>query len=477
MTKILFWNIEQFTSDKINNAGVDPEPGAGGLTKAQAAAARLSLIYQVLSVTNPDIFVIIEVHGTKNSSSSTAGNNGGLSGAVYLLSQLRDVQHGTAPQNVKSADWRMVPPLWLNKETIAVLYRGTTGGVTRYFTGPNVWSGGAKGRTRISGDVPAVAYGTVNNPNNPSIDFNEMLVPTGTQPRLIPANALYNGTGAFYENTVAGRIAFKDGVTRVDFGDAVTAPFMVTFSEFGGAVSPRNITMFAVHLPANVAGQNTFIDNLVKTDDIKSPLGASETRLVGGDFNMALLNENGTQTNRYAKLTQLNYGLLLVPEGQPPPNVDAYRGYFATHLVAGYPANMQQKQLESKLLWSETDQELAYYPGYGYIGNIKSTSSLDNILVRPKLLPEDYDYQTTIMNFVAGTPFNGVNNPDGNPPIGSLAIQLPTAIGNPPQGWIPWPTVDTAPVYEQGAANALFNWENYSKIYSTSDHFALYAEI
>lgn len=471
MTKVLIWNIEQFDAEKINSASNDTAENTGGLTKAQAAVQRRDLIYQTLNATQPDIFIIIEVIARKNQKSSTASNNGGLSGAVYLLDQLRS---GNAPDTIKSADWRLVPPLWLQNETMAVFYRGTSGSTTRYFTGPNVWSGGFKGKTRLSGDVTPGAYAErVTSKNSPDINFNAMLVPPGTTARTIPSGALYNGTGAIMENTVAGRVAFSDGTNRSNFGGA-TSPLMVSFSEVEGGNVRRNITIFAVHPPANTVGQDAFMGTLAATTDVASALGDKETRLIGGDFNIPLLNENGEKTTRYGPLTDLGYGLLLDPVGAPPANVDAYRGYFATHNVTGPIDDLSQLQ-NSKLMWSASDTNQAYYPGYGYIGSELSNSSLDNILVKPKLASDAHNYKTTIMNMATGTPFDKVTDPAGSPPQGTIAQS--TVIQNAPTEWQPWPKYPTAPIYSEAQALDLFSWRNYGKINSTSDHFAFYAEI
>lgn len=471
MTKVLIWNIEQFDAEKINSASNDTAENTGGLTKAQAAVQRRDLIYQTLNATQPDIFIIIEVIARKMQKSSAAFNNGGLSGAVYLLDQLRD---GNAPDAIKSADWRLVPPLWLNSETMAVFYRGATGNTKRYFTGPNVWSGGIRGKTLPSGKVNPRAYAeNVSIKKSPAINFNAMLVPPGTTARTIPSGALYNGTGAIMENTVAGRVAFSDGTNRSNFGGA-TWPLMVSFSEVEDGNVRRNITIFAVHPPANKEGQDAFMGTLAATTDVASGLGDKETRLIGGDFNIPLLNENGEKTTQYRPLTDLGYGLLLDPVGAAPANVDAYRGYFATHNVVG-PIDDTTQLRSSKLLWSESDTNQAYYPGYGYIGSELSASSLDNILVKPKLTNDVHDYKTTIMNMVTGTPFNKVADPAGSPPQGTIALS--TVIQNAPEQWQPWPKYPTAPIYSEAQALDLFSWRNYGKINSTSDHFAFYAEI
>ena len=374
----------------------------------------------------------------------------------------------------------MVPPLWLKKETIAVLYRGKTGTRKRYFTGPNVWTGGPKGRTLLPEiDTNKGPYGKVTKQGYGEIDFNAMLVPPNTCPRTIPAGAQHNGAGDVFENIVAGRTELRldqNGAPgqEAQFDSTATTPFLATFTETddNGAIL-RDITIFAVHLPINENAKVNFIDMLSRTYEILSPPGTRETRLVGGDFNIPLLDPSGRQTDVYKPLTDKGYELLLTASGEPPPGVDAYRGYFATHVIKG-PVEDPGKWCESKLLWS-TETDPAYYPGYQYIGSQQSASSLDNILVKPKQQAESHDYKTTIMNLVVGTPFNKVDSPPGNPPTGTVSMDA--AIGDPPCQWRPWPKAPTAPVYSEPAARDLFSWRNYGKIYGTSDHFAFYADV
>jgi hypothetical protein len=68
-----------------------------------------------------------------------------------------------------SPEWRLVPPFWIagngdsGLETALVFFRGSRdlgSGVTltRYFTGPDVWSGGNDGTPRRTGTATPTAY-------------------------------------------------------------------------------------------------------------------------------------------------------------------------------------------------------------------------------------------------------------------------------------------------------------------------------
>jgi hypothetical protein len=149
-------------------------------------------------------------------------------------------------------------------------------------------------------------------------------------------------------------------------------------------------------------------------------------------------------------------------------NLAPYEGYFATHIKRA-PTS---KTAASRFLWSQNLANQSFYPSYGYIGSrfVANFYSIDNILVRPLGM---HAYNTTIMNPIVGTPFNQVAMPAGAPPIGTIPIG--TAFTNPPAGG--WPNSPAAGVYTLGRANMLCSWANYSHIYSTSDHFALYSVI
>ena len=463
MTRVLFWNLQTFGINKINNPYFNRRgAGIGGLTLQQASVMRRNLVGAILTAAAPDIIVLVEVASGDSYPDDLATNTDGWAGAVYLLNLLRAGNAG--------AGWRLVPPLRVGRtpgskpETVAVFYKGVSGGVNRFFTGPNLWVGGANGHSTQPG------VGVVGNAYPAARSLNTMLVIPGNAARNIPGGALHNGGLA--ENVVAARTRFRlSGAPAywVDY-QVYRPPYMVTFTEANamGAVQ-RNLTLFGVHSPAVAGDPGTFIIYLQNTEDVVAALGANETRVIGGDFNLSLLAANGGPSNVYAPLGP-NYVPLLDSPGAPAPaNYSAYVGYFSTHIMRKPQSNTEA----SLFLWSDPNTN-SPYPGYGYVGSrfVANFYSIDNILVWPHQGPP-YNYQTTILNPAVGAPFNQVLPTPNGAPQGTVA--LGQQMTNAPVGWPPAPNAPR--VQNIGGRNSLTGWNNYGYLYSTSDHFALVAVV
>lgn len=474
MTKILVWNIENFGINKFNSPFLFRRgANMGGLTLHQASKWREQILARVLFTTDPDILIIIEVSSGDTSPNSLASRTGGMEGCFYVLQLLRTTPFFAA------GDWRLVPPIRIGQggkaETVGVFYRGqsTVGGaaVHRYFTGPNWWTGGHNGQSVRPGTAFRFAYPA---DGGGGLDIRSLLVPPGSQPRNIPNGAQHNG--GIPEDQVAARTVFRlydpnGGPNWWDVNYGVfREPYMVTFTETDGTGTvQRDLTIFAVHSPAVTGNQAVFVTYLANTDEIVSANGGSETRVVCGDFNLNLLTPNGNNANQYAQLINEHYAVLLEPAGVPPAPLGAYPGYFTTH-IKPRPRRLTQA---SRFLWSDPSTGIqSLYPGYEYYGShfVQNFYSVDNILVRP--FNGGHNYDTTIMNPVVGTPFNMVGGPPGNPPIGT--VNMGAAFTN---ASVAWPQAPAAPNFAIGLPANLASWVNYGYIRSTSDHFALYADV
>jgi hypothetical protein len=367
----------------------------------------------------------------------------------------------------------LVPPLRVGRrpgskpETVAVIYQGVSGGVRRYFTGPNLWVGGANGHSTAPG------FGVVGNAYPAARNLDTMLVPPvvpAVPVRNIPGGALYNGGLA--ENVVAARTRFRLAGAPAYWVDyqIYRPPYMATFTEADALGNvQRNLSLFAVHSPAVSGDAGVFIVYLQNTQDVVAGLGANETRIIGGDFNLSVLAPDGGPSNVYAPLGP-HYVPLLQSAGAPPAaNLRAYRGYFATHIKPKPGTNTEATQF----LWSDATTN-APYPGYGYIGSdqVANFYSIDNILVWPHQ-GAPYNYQTTVMNSIVGTPFNAVAPIPGGAPPGTAA--LAQQMNNAPVGWPPAPNAPRVP--NIGGRNSLTSWDNYGYQKSTSDHFAVFAVV
>ncbi|KZM50911.1 endonuclease/exonuclease/phosphatase family protein [Labrenzia sp. OB1] len=476
MTRVLFWNIEKFSINKFYSASRKRPRGQGGLTNTQATTQKRRLLGDVLTATRPDIVVIIEVSSGDNFPDALATQSAGVNGLVYLQGLL----NSAANLLVAPGGWNIVPPLYTGtggrSETVGILYRrqNDAGTLRRYFTGPNIWTGGYAGTSAVPGTAVAAAYPSVG-----GVNFNAMLVPAGLGVvRQIPAGALDNGT--LNENEVAARIAFNrinnagNGVGGPVNFNGLREPFMATFCEadVNGNVQ-RNLSIFGIHSPPQANAAPAYMNQLATIWDIVRPLRNNETRIVGGDFNLNLLNANGSASGAYAPLTgggNQYTPLLDSALANAAQNVAQYRGYFSTHIRG------KVSSASSNFLWSENQNNQAYYPGYGYVGSNFTQApfyAIDNILVWPHQGANNY--QTTILNMVTGTPFNLVNAPADNPPQGSNAIVMASRFGAPPLAG--WPQAPTAANYPGvGAAKRLTGWDNYGRIRKTSDHFAVFAD-
>lgn len=473
MTRCLFWNVEHFGEKRFYNTSTDDDPSAG-MRWALSSADRTALLYRVIEATNPDIMVIVETTAQSNKGSQIAQRIGA---PVALLAWLR-----TAAPTVASPEWRLVPPLVLagqpgnvGQEAVSVFYRGVTGTTRRFFTGPNIWPGGVNGpAVPPGGGTPAAAYGT-NKRMGQNVDLNAMLEPAGTTARKIPKGAQHNGgDGEVLETTVAARIKFGSAGTpgtQVAFGVA-RPPFMVSFTEQDDHGVLRDLTVFGVHAPANAAGALAYIGQLADADDVVAPLGARETRLIGGDFNANLLQADGARTTTFDPLTVARQYTQLLRPGAPAPvapgALEAWKGYFGTHILALDDPALVNTPQASRFLWSDGGTA-ASYPPYGYQHALYY--SIDNVLIWP--IDNARDYQTTIMNTVLASPLALVTPVPGGASAGTVPMASEIA-PIPPSAWPQAPSADN---YDAMVAAQLLAWPRYGHIYSTSDHFALFTDV
>jgi len=489
VTRVLFWNLQKFGINKIDNPDMGITPGHGGNSNRQASHQRRTVIERVITAASPDIIVVVEVSSGQPFMTPLASASGGMFGLFHLLERLRLL--------FPLEEWRLVPPLRVGQhprsEAVGILYRGNIfrqnmADGQLYFTGPNGWVGNWLGSSTAPG------AGVVFNPYPGQglflPDLSTLLTPPNTPARQVPAAALHNG-GA-QEDTLAARVEFRPSALYnrpttqggfVDYGP-YRQPYMATFTRVDaqGNVS-RNFTIFAVHpSPANGIPQN-FLTSLTYLADVVAPLGANETRVIGGDFNLELLNPvTGGNSGVYAALNTANYTYvpLLQSPGPPPANdLNAFKGYFATHIRDGGDTTV-----DSLFLWSSSTAN-SPYPGYGYTGaNLHvNFKSIDSILVWPHVVGAAYN--TTILNTITGAPYAAGQPPGGAPQGGPLpGNPLPSLMSNPP-GWArahvaaaPTPPSPNAPnTYTLGQRRSLVGWTNYGHLKNTSDHFAIVADI
>jgi hypothetical protein len=462
MTRVLFWNIEKFGKNKIDDPRMQPlkrkRKAAAPVNtsgEAQKSAERFTVIKNVITAMAPDILFVVEVNSGEGPESVLAAGESGIEGTKRLLTWLRTLD----------PNWRLVPPLkvggYAKTESAGVFYRGQTGSIQRYFTGPNLWSGGPGGFS----SRPEDGWNSDGTRDYGAAELNAMLVPPGTLPRQVPQTAAYNG--GEMENTLAARVQFSEigqPDNRINYG-IYRAPYMASFMEQDTAAgTERNLTLFGVHTPPEgTEGGGVFAEGypvyLYQTEEVNGTLRANETRVIGGDFNLPLLNANGTQTSYYNPLTEWQpaapdpgwtpFTLLLRSPTPTLPLDPTARGYLETSLrrVANEPPSAPPRD---GYLWTLNT------PGYNYF-----SQSFDNILVRPFVAANGY---ATVLNTIVGAPYGAI------PP--ALLNQMRSPLGPTVTVWPP-----ATLTYDPTQESNLSIWNNFGCLRSTSDHFGLIAVV
>lgn len=472
MTRIMVWNIDKFDIHKINQLSFSENP-AFGLSEWEVSTGIFGYIIDNLSLTLPDgnrifpdIFVVIEVSTEFNANNLTPGllDTGlGGEGCLYLLEGLREASGNPS--------WMLVPPLQTGAfDSVAVFYDSST----LSFAGPRVWPG-AQGPAVDPNQIPAPT--TAAYPNMFDGALPNRQVPVG-----LP------NAGA-QENICAASPVFHMKAGTLDAGQEIAfnrqrTPYQVTFGEIDGdGTVVRILNFFIVHSPANTNDATQFISTMAEIEEISSTPAINEVKAVLGDFNLNLTDYDEAQTppmlvqtQAYEPLTDLGYVMALTsptPVPFDPRNkatFNGYTGYLATHL----------KPLK-KATYRYVGTIADYYPCFGITGSSQSSAknySLDNILARYGTTAAGPMGEVSIMNGTVPQPYD----------------VIPAPLYNPPEGFYSWPMQMAAPEYRappaqitktnKNANNAplpaldvLRQWNNYGRIFTTSDHMALIATI
>ncbi len=465
MTRILYWNIENFSVNKFGqiNRKRDRTGAIRGGFYTDQSQDRLSYFLTVFDnlyangtpaniARTPEIVVVVELESGASARGYLVTGNGPKA-TQELVDEIR---HWTG-----NANWMVVPPLYTGRrEGVIVLYDSTN----LIFTGPDIWPGGAG----PAGPPPApvLAAPVVPAPASP--------YPAEWHPylgnRAIPAGAQYNSNR--WENALSARVA---GFTSSGGAGLVPAPagmpamgaamdgnldprtpFMVTFFRPAPA---ENITIFAIHAPANNNAARNYMTALASTQEIAAAPVGNERKVIVGDLNFNLFTNAGTVPLRYQYFTQLGYAIGIAPLAALPPVPPlGYFEYFATHLSKKAKA----------VNWSD-GHTTRYYPGYGYFS--ETYKNIDNIFVNGGALAN-----TTALNAIVGSPYAVL--PLGVPPAwltpamrGHFVIDCLCPLYNPPNPPPQW----TAPQFAGGMRQLFRSWANYGRIRSTSDHLPLIA--
>jgi hypothetical protein len=460
MTRILYWNLENFAENKINS--VDPGRQVGStVSRTQAAQNRLYYLGSVLRAVGPDVFVVVEVESSPHRGAGELAVEAGARGCLTLLGHLRTV--------LPAENWDLVPPLQTGpNEAVAVFYRHDR----LTFCGPSLWPGGLGPSVRADdpqarppGNYPALMDGAL--PAGALVPRDGHWPNAGQCVRQCAANTSYEWSLA----------QAADGIGRFDWGARERAPYQVCFLETPTLVPPipvpappapdantRVLTVFAVHAPAHAGVAEEYLRNLSRLAEITEGQGPHEVRVVVGDFNVNLMDDQFATVEPYHHLMRLAppYSLLLQPQAPLPGHLhEGFADYFATHIRHRYSA----------VCWS-TQAERRVAPGYGYTGSDfgPPASAIDNAFVRYLGPGHDPDAHFTIVNPVVGSPYPDVvgGGPTGTVLFGRLIDAPPSVLGHAP---------DIAPDYTPGLASNFRAWGNYGYLRSTSDHLPLVMDV
>lgn len=451
MARILYWNIEKFGINKINELTRKRDAGGNPIATFNSVY-RKEVIRTTLIQNTPDIFVVVET-STGAGTPGTLISASGETGSQFLLKQLRS--WFPAPN-----DWRLVPPLRLGQgnvqEGISVFYNHAR----VQFTGPWGWQG--DGNPSDSVDI---------------ITKDNLVVYGGSWTDVLPLGNVPKGNNTINRDIpyrkLAGQWQFRGplvgGVAPVlGFPNAFNrTPFLTTFWEPAGGGKTIKLLSFHASPKKQQAADGT--NQLSYIQEITTGLAANEVAVIVGDFNVDLFNT-------YFEPIAYNRLLAAPPAGagytrqiNPTLNVWPNKGYVCTML----------RSFKNAKPWATNG-----YPGYEIV--VQDTfSSIDNVLTR-------YGGGTaagpatniTIVNRVTGTPYT----PGGGTPTGSLvynsamalnglgtpAAGLPSSLPLPPNGpsgqggFIPG---------NIGALTTFAGWNNYRRIKSTSDHMGLIVDV
>ncbi len=452
--RILYWNIQQFGINKINNPSRKRQKGSA-ISGLAASTDRSNLIINTITAhppNIPDIFVVVET-STGGGNEGTLVTAGGESGSIELLRRIR---------GALGANWMLVPPLILGQgdltEGISVYFNSAT----LNFTGPFGWQGGVNSANAIGVigvanlvEYPAPYYLGAGNANNALPDGNTPGTPGIINP-FMPMSKL------------AGQWLFDDGAApanRLQFPGVVNRPpFLTTFWDAAGN---RNIKLLSYHAPPQTGAAVAGTAALANIREMTTNLGAQDVGVIVGDFNVNLFDAFNANNAYNPLIANPPLAQRYTRQLNPTANIFPDKANVFTHIKTSNEAKP----------WDTNS-----YPGYGYIGSnarFQGYDSIDNILTRYGANAGGPAANITVVNLVTGSPYNRVTNPVNNGPQGFYnyatgmarnAAGLPAALPLPPLGPNGNGGIQPGTI---GGLSSFKGWDSYGKIRSTSDHMPL----
>jgi hypothetical protein len=276
--RLMVWNIERFGINKLGTSDFDTN------------ASRAAYINGTITEANPDILVFVEVQTASRIGVGTLVTD--TSGGPAVRAIWNALPGGTIVGN--AGPWAIVPPLAINipvslqgnnaySEAIAVFFRNDK----LDFTGPYKWTGTASHQ----GAQPVANVAAAANYPAPW----DTCLPT-TNPHsgpALPQNQLA-GQALFYDtNNDEITFGYKSSGKRTremkkDPADIFRRhPWHTTFVENAGPAIGRVIKLWSVHPPPpGGPAPKEWLTALTEIPGIVSAIGATEVRVLCGDFNI-----------------------------------------------------------------------------------------------------------------------------------------------------------------------------------------------
>lgn len=462
MARILYWNINNFTDQRISTTKKrsrdDMEWGTG-----PAGPQHLRMILNTLRAVDPntnnpvdlDFIVIVEVYarnGTPTEGQLIGGS--GRDGCIRLLNSIA---------NRLAGQWSLVPPVVTGaggqREAVAVYYRRDRW----YFLGPQTWPANYPAALRAGLPNRTIPGGYPYRPN---------------QPERRSAGQWQFGIWR------PGQNPDHDNNTHVLFpGAGQRKPWLIAFGRAGNANDL--IRLMAIHTKPNsrfggTAYANQGTANLADVYDMtaRPADAANQIDVILGDFNVDNLTAANFQAGgpfgrlvgQPANPVNPAYTALI----RPPAGLNAqYLSYYHTH---GRPAYDSPGEAPARIIdmlnappyW----QEAGHYPGQEYSG-----LSIDNVLVRYRGgAAPPASHHTTILARARQQPYQAPNPPPLVPPATGYyqaAVYMDETIGGLYQELTNTPALALQYDYNQ----RFREWDNYGLVYSTSDHFAILVDV
>jgi hypothetical protein len=444
MTRVLFWNINNFSSN-----GFYPHPGAaqrsvgddgeyGVPAATQDAEDRKAVLLAAVNEAEPDLISVVEIKPGAI----------GLPAASLLADQaskslLEDFQ---GLEFEGAAEYRMVPPLisGVNRraEGIAVYYRSDR----LQFLGPWGWSGAA--------GMPIAAI-----PEGETAEY-PMAWRTLRQ-REIPEGWMNEG---LWEDELAGQCAFVNG-GALNFPEPNhRKPWLTCFRDFAEEENERLIKLLSFHAPPDIDAVEG-VDKLSDVEEVAiEAMEENEVRCIVGDFNVSSL-EGAEAEEAYGALEEAEFAMQLDPHAVGVGNELPQRGYYVTFL--------KRSQQSTPWISDNEGTKVFGYPAFGYM----SDNAIDNAFTCYGAAAGEPE-NATVINPVTHSPYNVIPAPEEIPPgvIGvASAMNEPNVFEyNPAEEEM---GIDGTDMNADQATEDFQEWPEYTHIRSCSDHLPIALDI